>query len=54
MANRPGRYVDRIYGEKEAGGTSVLYLSAVPREARLPGVDKLPGYSKVADRRPRR
>jgi formate dehydrogenase iron-sulfur subunit len=29
---RPGRYVDHIYGEKEAGGTSVLYLSAVPFE----------------------
>jgi formate dehydrogenase iron-sulfur subunit len=30
MAARPGRYVDHIYGEKEAGGTTVLYLSAVP------------------------
>jgi len=30
MAARPDRYVDHIYGEKEAGGTSVLYLSAVP------------------------
>jgi len=27
---RPGKYVDHIYGEKEAGGTTVLYLSAVP------------------------
>ncbi len=26
----PERYVDHIYGEREAGGTSVLYLSAVP------------------------
>jgi len=26
----PGRYVDRIYGEHEAGGTSWLYLSPVP------------------------
>src|SRR5215470_5159826 len=25
-----GKYVDHIYGEKEAGGTSTLYLSAVP------------------------
>jgi formate dehydrogenase iron-sulfur subunit len=32
IKNRPGRYVDHIYGEKEAGGTSVLYLSAVPFE----------------------
>ena len=27
---RPGKYVDHIYGEHEAGGTSVLYISAVP------------------------
>lgn len=26
----PERYVDHVYGETEAGGTSVLYLSAVP------------------------
>lgn len=26
----PDRYVDHIYGEKEAGGTSVMYLSAIP------------------------
>jgi len=29
----PGRYVDRIYGEKEVGGTSWLYLSGEPFEA---------------------
>ena len=28
----PDKYVDHIYGEKEAGGTSVLYLSSVPFE----------------------
>ena len=32
MADRPDRYVDHIYGEKELGGTSVLYLSSVPFE----------------------
>ena len=26
------RYVQRIYGEREAGGTSILYLSSVPFE----------------------
>jgi Fe-S-cluster-containing dehydrogenase component len=26
----PGKYVDHIYGEREMGGTSWLYLSAVP------------------------
>ncbi len=32
IAAEPGRYVDRIYGLTEAGGTSVLYLSGVPFE----------------------
>jgi len=30
QADRPERYVDHIYGEKELGGTTVLYLSGVP------------------------
>jgi formate dehydrogenase iron-sulfur subunit len=30
IAENPGSYVDRIYGLQEVGGTSVLYLSAVP------------------------
>ncbi|HMK50653.1 MAG TPA: 4Fe-4S dicluster domain-containing protein [Thermodesulfovibrionales bacterium] len=30
IAANPGRYVEHIYGEYEAGGTSHLYLSAVP------------------------
>lgn len=29
----PGRYVDHVYGETEAGGTSWLYLASVPFEA---------------------
>lgn len=28
--SNPGRYIDQVYGEFEAGGTSVLYLSGVP------------------------
>ena len=32
ISNHPEKYVNRIYGEKEAGGTSVVYLSAVPFE----------------------
>ena len=32
MDDRPEKYVDHIYGEKELGGTSVLYLSSVPFE----------------------
>ena len=30
IAKNPDRYVGHIYGEKEAGGTGVLYLSAIP------------------------
>lgn len=30
IASNPERYLDHVYGESEAGGTSVLYLSAVP------------------------
>ena len=33
IAESPGRYYgDRVYGEREAGGTQVLYLSHVPFE----------------------
>ena len=30
IAEKPEQYYDRIYGVQEVGGTSVLYLSAVP------------------------
>lgn len=30
IAARPDRYVNHVYGEKELGGTSVLYISRVP------------------------
>ena len=32
LAAEPGKYVQRIYGEKELGGTQVLYVSHVPFE----------------------
>ncbi len=32
LRDHPGRYIDHIYGEKEAGGSQVLYLSHVPFE----------------------
>ncbi|MBI2868589.1 MAG: 4Fe-4S dicluster domain-containing protein [Chloroflexi bacterium] len=32
IAAAPGKYVNHIYGEKEVGGTSWLYLSPVPFE----------------------
>ena len=32
IADEPGRYVPKVYGESDGGGTQVLYLSAVPFE----------------------
>ncbi|MFN8093715.1 MAG: hydrogenase 2 operon protein HybA [Vicinamibacteria bacterium] len=32
IESQPGRYVPHVYGETEAGGTQVLYLSHVPFE----------------------
>jgi len=33
IAEAPGKYMDHVFGETEAGGTSVLYLSSVPLES---------------------
>jgi len=51
LAARPDKYVNHIYGEKEAGGTSVLYLSSVPFEKLgFPTLsdEAYPAKSKVA------
>jgi len=32
IATEPGRYVPRVYGEDDGGGTQVLYISHVPFE----------------------
>ncbi len=51
IAKAPDKYVDHIYGEKEAGGTSMLYLAAVPFEQLgLPkvGHESYPARSVVA------
>ncbi len=32
MKAEPGKYIDRLYGQHEVGGTSILYLSGVPFE----------------------
>jgi len=51
IAARPDRYVNQIYGETEAGGTSVLYVSNVPFEKLgFPDVGKksYPAFSKPA------
>lgn len=48
MAADPARYVPRIYGETDAGGTQCLYLSHVPfEELGLPelGTRPLPDYA---------
>jgi formate dehydrogenase iron-sulfur subunit len=42
IRENPGRYVDHVYGEHEAGGTSYLILSAVPfEELGLPNLPPL-------------
>jgi formate dehydrogenase iron-sulfur subunit len=51
ISAHPDKYVDHIYGEKEAGGTSVLYLSSVPFEKiGFPdvGTKAYPAFSKMA------
>jgi len=52
IKSSPGKYVPHIYGEKEAGGTSVLYLSSVPFDKLGFRTDlgerSYPYYSKVA------
>jgi formate dehydrogenase iron-sulfur subunit len=51
ISKNPDKYVDHIYGEKEAGGTSVLYLSSVPFEKLgFPDVGEkpFPAFSKMA------
>ncbi len=43
IKENPGRYVDHVYGEKEAGGTCWLYISGEPMEnLGLPPVPKKP------------
>ena len=51
IQHSPGKYVEHIYGEHEAGGTNTLYLSAVPFEKLgFPKVqhEPFPHYSAIA------
>jgi formate dehydrogenase iron-sulfur subunit len=51
ISKHPEKYVDHIYGEKEAGGTTVLYLASVPFEKiGFPAVGNkaYPGFSSLA------
>ena len=50
IAADPGKYIDHVYGEHEAGGTQVLYLSHVPFEKLgLPalGTDSVPARART-------
>ncbi len=43
MRDKPGRYVDHIYGEHEVGGTCWLYISPKPfAELGFPELDTIP------------
>jgi Fe-S-cluster-containing dehydrogenase component len=47
----PGKYIPKIYGEDEAGGTSWLYISDVPFESlRMPQNVAAKSYPEMADR----
>jgi formate dehydrogenase iron-sulfur subunit len=49
IAANPGKYIDHVYGENEAGGTGVMYLSAVPFEKLgLPNVGNVSYPSRSA------
>jgi formate dehydrogenase iron-sulfur subunit len=51
IAASPGRYVNEVYGEKEAGGTNVLYLASTPfATIGFPavGTESYPGRSVAA------
>jgi formate dehydrogenase iron-sulfur subunit len=49
IKNNPNRYLPQVYGEKEVGGTSWLYLSSIPFQSiDLPklGYHPAPGYTE--------
>ncbi|MDR3762935.1 MAG: 4Fe-4S dicluster domain-containing protein [Acidobacteriota bacterium] len=51
IANNPGKYVDHIYGENEAGGTNMMYLASAPfSELGFPKVqsEAFPKLSAIA------
>jgi formate dehydrogenase iron-sulfur subunit len=54
IASNAGRYVAHVYGENEAGGTAMLYLSAVPfAELDFPALDAqpVPRYAEAVMKR---
>jgi formate dehydrogenase iron-sulfur subunit len=50
IESTPDRYIDHVYGEHEVGGTSMLYLSAVPFPSLgfpSPGNESIPRYAEA-------
>ncbi|MBY6277454.1 4Fe-4S dicluster domain-containing protein [Symbiobacterium thermophilum] len=54
IAEGGGRYIDHVYGEHEAGGTAVLYISPVPLDLTALNTDvtteSVPGFTWKAMR----
>jgi formate dehydrogenase iron-sulfur subunit len=52
IEENPGKYINRIWGEHEVGGTSVLYISDIDlgflSYRSNPGMKPLPGTTSVA------
>ena len=43
LKENPGKYINHVYGEKEVGGTSWLYISSIPfKKVNLPLLSKTP------------
>jgi formate dehydrogenase iron-sulfur subunit len=44
IRENPGKYIDKVVGETEIGGTSVIYISDIPLDflAWRPGLDRTP------------
>jgi len=53
IQGNPDRYFDHIYGELEAGGTSIMYLTAVaPVELGFPNLSSTPLDEEPSDEEP--
>ncbi|MFH1723723.1 MAG: 4Fe-4S dicluster domain-containing protein [Elusimicrobiota bacterium] len=55
LKRHPGKYVQKVYGEREVGGTSVLYISDIPLDflgwQTDPGERPLPDLTWAAQRK---
>ncbi len=52
IKNSPDKYINKVYGETEVGGTSVIYISDIPLDflgwEKTPGVKPLPSLTRYA------